>query len=150
MSPEGLSLGQAIDDVKVGATDWKRRHVELLKQSYAGAPHVELMLELVNSVYSCEFTTIGELSKASLDVVGAVRDEQGRQVGRFRQTLQLPAGSGSTLAGKQVLYQTGLTLPPGRFSAKVVVRENATGKIGSFGSRRRAPLRRSTRPPTAR
>jgi hypothetical protein len=66
---EGLSLGQAIDDVKVGTTDWKRRHVELLKQSYSEAPHVELMLELVNSVYSCEFTTIGELSRASLEVV---------------------------------------------------------------------------------
>jgi VWFA-related protein len=73
-----------------------------------------------------------QAGKASLDVLGAVRDEQGRPVGHFRQTLQLPAGSGPTLAGKQVLYQTGLTLPPGRFSAKVVVRENATGKIGSF------------------
>jgi hypothetical protein len=30
------------------------------------------------------------------------------------------------------LYQTGVFLPPGRFSVKVVVRENATGKIGSF------------------
>ena len=27
-----------------------------------------------------------------------------------------------------------MTLPPGRFSVKVVVRENATGKIGSFES----------------
>jgi VWFA-related protein len=68
----------------------------------------------------------------SLDVLGVVRDEQGRPVGRFRQTLQLPAGSGATLAGRQVLYQTGLTLPPGRFLTKVVVRENATGKTGSF------------------
>ncbi len=66
---EAMSLGQAIDDVKVGATDWKRRHLELLKQSYIGAPHVGLMLELVNSVYSHEFATIGELSKASFDVV---------------------------------------------------------------------------------
>jgi len=73
-----------------------------------------------------------QAGKTTLDMLGFVRDEQGRPVGRFRQTLQLPAGSGSTLAGRQVLYQTGLTLPPGRFSAKVVVRENATGKIGSF------------------
>jgi VWFA-related protein len=68
----------------------------------------------------------------SLDVLGMVRDEQGRPLGRFRQTLQLPAGSGRTLAGTQVLYQSGVTLPPGRFSVKAVVRENATGLMGTF------------------
>jgi hypothetical protein len=31
-----------------------------------------------------------------------------------------------------VLYQSGLTLPPGRFVVKVVVRENAGGTMGSF------------------
>jgi VWFA-related protein len=63
-----------------------------------------------------------------LDVLGAVRDEQGRPVGRIRQTLKLtPEG-----AAKQVLYQSGLALPPGRFSAKVVVRDNSSGAVGSF------------------
>jgi VWFA-related protein len=70
--------------------------------------------------------------KVSLDVLGFVRDEQGRPVGRMRQTLEIPSGSGSTLAGKQILYQSGVTLPPGRFAVKVVVRENATGLTGSF------------------
>ncbi len=68
----------------------------------------------------------------SLDVLGMVLDEQGRPVGRFRETLKLPPGTGKTLAGKQVLYQSGLTLPPGRFSVKVVARENTDGQIGSF------------------
>jgi hypothetical protein len=31
-----------------------------------------------------------------------------------------------------VMYQSGVTLPPGRFSVKVVVRENADGTMGSF------------------
>jgi len=31
-----------------------------------------------------------------------------------------------------VLYQTALTLPPGRFSLKVVVRENTEGRMGTF------------------
>ncbi|MEP6916043.1 MAG: VWA domain-containing protein [Acidobacteriota bacterium] len=68
----------------------------------------------------------------SLDVLGMVRDERNFPVGRFRETLKLPPGTGTTLAGKQVLYQSGVTLPPGRFSVKVVVRENTTGRIGSF------------------
>ena len=70
--------------------------------------------------------------KISLDVLGLVRDEQGRPLGRFRETLQLPPGSGKTLAGTQVLYQSGVTLPPGRFSVKAVVRENATGLMGTY------------------
>ena len=71
-------------------------------------------------------------SKVTLDLLGVVRDEQGRPVGRMRQTLDIPAGTGSTLAGKQILYQSGVTLPPGRFTVKVVVRENESGLTGSF------------------
>ena len=69
--------------------------------------------------------------KATLDVLGMVRDEQGRPVGRIRQTVPLPGDAG-TLQGKQLLYQSGVTLPPGRFALKVVVRENVNGEIGSF------------------
>ena len=70
--------------------------------------------------------------KATLDVLGMVRDEQGRPVGRIRQTMDLPGTAAATLEGKQVLYQSGVTLPPGRFALKVVVRENTNGAMGSF------------------
>jgi VWFA-related protein len=70
--------------------------------------------------------------KVQLDVLGIVQDEQGRPVGRIRQTLQLPPGSVGTLNARQIVYQSGVTLPPGRFSVKVVVRENTSGLMGSF------------------
>jgi hypothetical protein len=70
--------------------------------------------------------------KLVLDVLGVVRDEQGRPVGRIRQTLQLPPGSTGTVGSRQILYQSAVTLPPGRFSVKVVVRENTSGLMGSF------------------
>ncbi|MEN3337538.1 MAG: hypothetical protein V7647_1214 [Acidobacteriota bacterium] len=73
-----------------------------------------------------------ETDPVSLDVLGVVRDERNFPVGRFRETLKLPPGTGKTLAGKQILYQSGVTLPPGRFSVKVVVRENTQGQMGSF------------------
>jgi VWFA-related protein len=76
-------------------------------------------------------TTAGA-AKVSFDVRGVVRDEQGRTVGRIRDTLDVPAGDSGSLAGRLVLYQSGVTLPPGRFSVKVVVRENSSGTIGSF------------------
>jgi VWFA-related protein len=71
-------------------------------------------------------------TEVQLDVKGEVRDEQGRVIGRLRETIRVPSGGAETLAGRQVFYQTGVTLPPGRFVAKVVVRENTGGAIGSF------------------
>ena len=88
--------------------------------------------------------------KVSLDLLGMVRDERGFPVGRFRQTLELPSGGETTLGRKQVLYQSAVTLPPGRFSVKVVVRENTNGAIGSFEAAiavpelRQAPLKVSS------
>jgi VWFA-related protein len=70
--------------------------------------------------------------KMALDVLGFVRDEQGRPLGRLQQTLTLPPGSTGTVAAKQILYTTGVELPPGRFDIKVVVRENTSGLMGSF------------------
>ena len=71
-------------------------------------------------------------TEVQLDVKGEVRDELGRVIGRIRETIKVPSGGAETLAGRQVFYQSGLTLPPGRFIAKVVVRENTGGGIGSF------------------
>ena len=73
--------------------------------------------------------------KVTLDVAGFIRDERGVPVGRIRDTLTVPPASAEGLAAKQVLYQTGVTLPPGRFSVKIVVRENADGQMGTFETR---------------
>jgi VWFA-related protein len=70
--------------------------------------------------------------KVTLDVAGFIRDERGFPVGRIRDTLTVPPASAEGLETKQVLYQTGVTLPPGRFSVKIVVRENADGQMGTF------------------
>ena len=70
--------------------------------------------------------------KVTLDVAGFIRDERGFPVGRIRDTMTVPPASADGLAARQVLYQTGVTLPPGRFSLKIVVRENTTGQMGTF------------------
>ena len=70
--------------------------------------------------------------KLELDVLGVVQDEQGRPVGRIQETMKLPPASIGTLTAKNILYQSAVTLPPGRFSVKVVVRENVSGLMGSF------------------
>jgi hypothetical protein len=70
--------------------------------------------------------------KVTLDVAGFIRDERNFPVGRIRDTMTVPPASADGLAAKQVLYQTGVTLSPGRFSVKIVVRENSTGQMGTF------------------
>jgi len=70
--------------------------------------------------------------KLELDVLGVVMDEQGRPVGRIQETMKLPPGSIGTLTARNILYQSAVTLPPGRFRVKVVVRENVSGLMGSF------------------
>ncbi len=76
----------------------------------------------------------GGQDKLTLDVAGFIRDERNVPVGRIRDTMTVPPAAGG-LAARQVLYQTGVALPPGRFSLKIVVRENSTGQMGSFESR---------------
>jgi VWFA-related protein len=70
--------------------------------------------------------------KTTLDVAGFIRDERGFPVGRIRDTLTVPPADAGSLSSRQLLYQTNVTLPPGRFSVKVVVRENADGRMGTF------------------
>jgi len=79
----------------------------------------------------------------TLDVRGYVRDERGTPFATIKDTLTVPPGTHDTLASKQVLYQTGTTLPAGHYRAKIVVRENTTGQMGTFEAQISVPdLRR--------
>ncbi len=57
---------------------------------------------------------------------------EGRPVARIRDTVNLTLAVSEEVQRKSVQYQTDLELPPGRFTMKVVVRENQTGTLGSF------------------
>ena len=82
--------------------------------------------------------------KLTLDVAGFIRDERNFPVGRIRDTMTVPPASADSLAARQVLYETGVTLPPGRFSVKMVVRENTTGKMGTFETKLVVPELKQT------
>jgi VWFA-related protein len=67
-----------------------------------------------------------------LDIRGFVRDERNQPFATIKQTVTVPAATRDSLASRQVLFQTGATLPPGRYVARIIVRENVTGKMGTF------------------
>ena len=71
-------------------------------------------------------------NRATLDVLGLVRDEQHRPIGRIRDTVRLSTDAADELKKKTVQYETGLEMAPGRYHLKVVVRENQDGTFGSY------------------
>lgn len=78
------------------------------------------------------FTKGGDKDKATLDVIGEVQDELKRPVSSVRQTVKLAVDASQQVQRKNVQYTTGFVLPAGRYHFKFVVRENESGKIGSF------------------
>jgi VWFA-related protein len=70
--------------------------------------------------------------KATLDVIGVVVDGEHHPITQIRDTVKLAVNTSSEVQKKNVQYDTGLSLPPGKFHLKFVVRENQTGLMGSF------------------
>jgi len=104
----------------------------LVKASYFRMGKDKYFVPLAIAVPGSHLRVPVDKDEAEIDILGEVRDERGFPVGRIRQTMKLQAGQADTLAGKQVLYQSSMTMPPGRFSVKVVVRENTDGLMGAF------------------
>jgi hypothetical protein len=82
--------------------------------------------------YQLSITKATDKSRATLDVLGIVRDHQRRPVGRVRDTVRLSPEAADELKRKIVQYETGLEMPPGSYHAKFVVRENQNGTFGSY------------------
>jgi len=78
------------------------------------------------------FTRSSDRDKATLDVIGIVLDSEHHPVTRVRDTVKLAIDTTSEVKKKNVQYDTGLSLPPGKYHLKFVVRENQTGRMGSF------------------
>lgn len=74
----------------------------------------------------------GDRDKATLDIIGQVKDAQGRIIGDARETVKLAVDASQEVRRKNIQYSTGFTLPVGKYHLKFVVRENETGHMGSF------------------
>ena len=78
------------------------------------------------------FTRSSDRDKATLDVIGVVLDGEHHPLTSIRDTVKLAVDTSSEVRKKNVQYNNGLSLPPGKFHLKFVVRENETGRMGSF------------------
>ncbi len=76
--------------------------------------------------------TVKDKDKATIDILGQVKNAQNIAVGNARQTVNLAIDANQQLMKKNVQYSTGWTLAPGKYHIKFVVRENQSGNMGSF------------------
>jgi VWFA-related protein len=79
----------------------------------------------------------GGASVTQFDFAGQIQDEQHAVAGNVRDniTIRLDKDNAVKAVQKSFQYDAGFTLEPGRYRLKFVVRENATGKLGTFDTR---------------
>ena len=78
------------------------------------------------------FSNGGDRDKATLDVIGEVTDEAKHPIGHVRETVKLAIDADQQVRRKNIQYSTSFNLPPGKYHLKFVVRENQSGRMGSF------------------
>ncbi len=77
-------------------------------------------------------TVVKDKSKATIDILGQVKNAEQIAVGQVRQTVNLTLDANQMVQQRNVQYSTGFTLAPGKYHVKFVVRENQSGNMGSF------------------
>src|SRR5580704_11637910 len=114
--------------------------------------HYYLSVSLVIPGSQIPFVQEKDKDNATVDIIGEVRlDGKGKvPVGQLRDTVKLAVDSTQQVRRKNVQYNTGFVLAPGNYHLKFIVRENQTGRMGSFETDvqvpdlRKAPLRMSS------
>src|SRR5713226_3272667 len=106
--------------------------------------HYYLAVSLVVPGSQIPFVTEKEKDNATIDIIGEVREGGKFPVGQLRDTVKLAVDSTQQVRRKNVQYNTGFVLAPGNYHLKFVVRENQTGRIGSFETDVQIPDLRKT------
>lgn len=124
---------------------------------YAGASyfrqddsHYYLAVSIVVPGSQIPFVQAKDKDNATINIIGEVRSGGKFRVGQLRDTVKLALDSSQQVRRKNVQYNTGFVLAPGSYHLKFIVRENQTGRMGSFETDvqvpdlRKSPLRMSS------
>src|ERR1700734_2545784 len=120
------------------ASDLPATDVEVYLEAYyfrndAGAsPRFYVPVSLIVPGSQIPFVKGGDRSKATLDIIGQLKNTAGQDMAEIRQTVRLAIDDSQQVSRKNIQYTTGFTLPLGKYHLKFVVRENQTGRMGSF------------------
>jgi VWFA-related protein len=121
------------------ASDLPATDVEVYLQAYyfrsdtgAAQSRFYVPVSLIVPGSQIPFVKGGDRSKATLDIIGELKNTAGQDMAEIRQTVKLAIDDSQQVSRKNIQYTTGFTLPLGKYHLKFVVRENQTGRMGSF------------------
>jgi hypothetical protein len=80
------------------------------------------------------FRSKGAKAATELDFIGEIRDARDRPASAVRDTIpvKVAAATAGEVNRRQIQYDTGFTLGPGKYKLRFVARENGEGKVGTF------------------
>lgn len=122
---QALMLGDPITDLSLNA---ELDYFRLARDRYfvpfsVKIPGAEIALAKKKGAAQTEFDFIGQVRDEHTKLVAVVRD--GIKIKLSEQTA-------AQLASSPIAYDTGFTLPPGKYTFKFLARENETGKMGTY------------------
>ena len=84
-----------------------------------------------------ELAKHGGAESTKIDWIGEVKDAAGKVQGNVSDIseIKLKGETVGQLSKRSLAYNTGFTLAPGKYTLKVLARENQTGKMGTFESK---------------
>jgi VWFA-related protein len=106
--------------------------------------HYFLAVSLVIPGSQIPFVQQKDKDNATIDISGEVLESGKFPVGRLRDTVKLAVDSTQQVRRKNVQYNGSFLLAPGSYHLKFIVRENSTGRMGSFETDVRIPDLRKT------
>jgi hypothetical protein len=124
---EALMSADPITDIPIVVeVDWFR----ITPTAY----FVPVSVKIPGSVIAMAQKKAGE--ETEFDFIGNVMDERKQVVGQVRDYIhvKVPTTEAEKLATRNFHYDAGLTLAPGRYRMRFLVRENQSGKMGIFDS----------------
>jgi hypothetical protein len=122
---EALMLGDPVTDLSLAL---EVNYFRLAKDRY----FVPVSVKIPGS--DIELARTGGAESTRLDFIGEVKDAKGALQGMVRDDIvvKLKGDSAGQLSTRNLQYDTGFTLAPGKYTLKFLARENETGKMGTF------------------
>ena len=76
----------------------------------------------------------GGAERTRIEFVGEIKDDYGSTIQNLRDKIdiEMTGATAADLLKRQIQYDTGYTLLPGKYTIKVLARDNETGRIGTY------------------
>ena len=124
---DALTLGDPVTDLRLALeVNWFR----FAKDRY----FVPVAVKIPGS--AIPLAKKGSAETTQFDFIGQVRNARGIVLSTVRDSIkiQLREQKAGKLASSSLVYDTGFTLAPGEYRIRMIVRENQSGRMGTFES----------------